>query len=190
VVPDYRLYPEVRYPEFLNDGAAAIRWARDHAADYGGDPTRIVLAGHSAGAYNAAMLALDGAFLSEAGVDPSNIKAFAGLSGPYYFLPLDDPATIATFGEYPDLPSTQPSKYVTAASPAGFLAHGGADALVRPSNTEGLGRKLDRAGVAQEVKIYPGLSHADVVVALSRLFRGKAPVLDDMAAFLHAHAGA
>jgi acetyl esterase/lipase len=190
IVPDYRLYPEVRYPAFLKDGAAAIRWARDHAAQYGGDPSRIVLAGHSAGAYNAAMLALDPEFVTAAGVDPANIKAFAGLSGPYYFLPLDDPATITTFGEYPDLPATQPSKYVTATSPAGFFGHGGADALVRPSNSEGLGRKLDRAGVAEEVKIYPGLSHADVVVALSRMFRGKAPVLDDMTAFLHAHAGA
>jgi len=169
VVPDYRLYPEVRYPEFLRDGAAAIRWARDHAAEYGGDPKRIVLAGHSAGAYNAVMLSLDGEFLSEAGVDPANIKAVAGLSGPYYFLPLDDPSTIAAFGEYPD--------------------HGGADTLVKPSNSEGLGRKLGRAGVAQEVKIYPGLSHADVVLALSRLFRGKAPVLDDMTNFLHVHAG-
>jgi acetyl esterase/lipase len=189
IVPDYRLYPEVRYPEFLRDGAAAIRWARDHAAEYGGDPTRIVLAGHSAGAYNAVMLGLDGEFLTAAGVDPANIKAVAGLSGPYYFLPLDDPSTIASFGEYPDLPATQPAKYVTAASPAGFFAHGAGDTLVKPSNSEGLGRKLGRAGVASEVKIYPGLSHADVVVSLSRMFRGKAPVLDDMTAFLHDHAG-
>jgi len=189
IVPDYRLYPEVRYPEFLRDGAAAIRWARDHAAEYGGDSKRIVLAGHSAGAYNAVMLAMDGEFLSAAGVDPSNIKAVAGLSGPYYFLPLDDPSTIATFGEYPDLPATQPAKYVTASSPAAFFAHGDKDTLVRPSNSAGLGRKLERAGVAQEVKIYPGQSHADIVVALSRLFRGKAPVLDDMTAFLRAHAG-
>ena len=189
IVPDYRLYPEVRYPEFLRDGAAAIRWARDHAAEYGGDPKRIVLAGHSAGAYNAVMLALDGEFLSAAGVDPANIKAVAGLSGPYYFLPLDDPSTIATFGEYPDLPATQPAKYVSASSPPAFFAHGAGDTLVKPSNSEGLGRKLGRAGVAQEVKVYPGLSHADIVVALSRLFRGKAPVLDDMAAFLRTHAG-
>ncbi|HEX4184028.1 MAG TPA: alpha/beta hydrolase [Caulobacteraceae bacterium] len=190
IVPDYRLYPEVRYPDFLHDGAAAIRWARDHAAEYGGDPHRIVLAGHSAGAYNAAMLALDGEFVSAAGVDPSNIKAFAGLSGPYYFLPLDDPTTIATFGDYPDLPATQPSKYVTPSSPAAFLGHGSIDRLVWPSNSEGLGRKLGRAGVAEEVKVYPGLNHADMVVALSRLFRGKAPVLDDMTTFLHAHAQA
>lgn len=189
IVPDYRLYPEVRYPEFLRDGAAAIRWARDHAAEYGGDPKRIVLAGHSAGAYNAVMLALDGEFLTEAGVDPANIKAVAGLSGPYYFLPLDDPSTIATFGQYPDLPATQPAKYVTASSPPAFFAHGDKDTLVKPSNSAGLGRKLDRAGVAEEVKIYPGLSHADVVVALSRLFRNKAPVLDDMTAFLRTHAG-
>ena len=189
IVPDYRLYPQVRYPAFLRDGAEAIRWARDHAAQYGGDPNRIVLAGHSAGAYNAVMLAMDGEFLRAAGVDPANIKAVAGLSGPYYFLPLDDPSTIATFGEYPDLPATQPAKYVTASSPPGFFAHGGADTLVKPSNSQRMSRALARVGVATEVKIYPGLSHADIVVALSRLFRGKAPVLDDMTAFLHAHAG-
>ena len=119
IVPDYRLYPEVRYPAFLQDGAAAIRWAQDHASEYGGDPKRIVLAGHSAGAYNAVMLGMDSEFVTAAGVDPTAIKAVAGLSGPYYFLPLDDPSTIATFGEYPDLPATQPAKYVTAASPAG-----------------------------------------------------------------------
>jgi acetyl esterase/lipase len=190
IVPDYRLYPEVRYPAFLQDGAAAIRWARDHAGEFGGDPTRIVLAGHSAGAYNAAMLALDGEFVSAAGVDPSNIKAFAGLSGPYYFLPLDDPATIAAFGGYPNLPATQPSKYITSSSPPGFLGTGSNDPLVAPSNTEGLGRKLGRAGVAEEVRVYPGLNHEDMVVALSRLFRGKAPVLEDMTTFLHVHAKA
>src|SRR5204862_3568289 len=88
VIADYRLYPEVKYPDFLDDGAQAVRWAADNAARFGGDPGRIVLAGHSAGAYNAAMLAFDGRYLAAAGVDPSHVKAMAGLSGPYDFLPL------------------------------------------------------------------------------------------------------
>lgn len=187
VVPDYRLFPQVRYPEFLKDGAAAVRWVRDHAGDYGGDPDRLVLAGHSAGAYNAMMLALDPAFLTGAGVDPRIIKAVAGLSGPYYFLPFDVPSTRNAFGAYADPPATQPFNHVSAASPPAFLAHGGRDTLVQPRNALALGKALARAGRPVEVKVYPGLGHADTVLALSRPFRGKAPVLSDMAAFLHAH---
>jgi acetyl esterase/lipase len=190
VVADYRLYPEVRYPDFLQDCAAAVRWARDNAEKYGGDPRRIVLAGHSAGAYNAVMLALDGEFLKAAGVEPSNIKAVAGLSGPYYFLPLQAQSTTETFGQYPDLPATQPAKYVTASAPPMFFGHGEKDTLVNPNNSVGLARKLDRAGVTTEVKVYPGLSHVDPMLALSRPFRNKGPVLDDMTAFLQAHSGA
>lgn len=89
IVPDYRLYPEVRYPLFLEDGALAVRWARDNAGRFGGDPNRLVLAGHSAGAYNAVELALDRAFLNAAGVDPKIVRGVAGLAGPYDFLPLD-----------------------------------------------------------------------------------------------------
>jgi acetyl esterase/lipase len=190
VVPDYRLFPQVRYPEFLKDCAAAVRWTRDQAADYGGDPDRLVLAGHSAGAYNAMMLALSPEFLTAAGVDPKTIKAVAGLSGPYYFLPFDVPSTRDSFGAYADPPATQPLNHVSAASPPAFLAHGGKDTLVQPRNAFALGKALARAGRPVEVKIYPGLGHADTVLALSRPFRGKAPVLSDMAAFLHAHADA
>ena len=190
LVADYRLVPEVRYPAFVQDGALAVRWARDHAAEYGGDPRRIVLAGHSAGAYNAAMLALDGEFLKAAGVEPSTVKAVAGLSGPYYFLPLQASSTTEAFGHYPDLPATQPAKYVTAASPPMFFGHGDKDTLVNPNNSVGLSRKLERAGVATEVKLYTGLSHVDPMLALSRAFRGKAPVLDDVTAFLQAHSAA
>ena len=189
VIPDYRLVPQVRYPAFLQDGAAAVRWARDHAADYGGDPRRIVLVGHSAGAYNAMMLALDGEFLRAAGVDPANIKAAVGLSGPYDFLPLNVGWTIAAFGDYPNLPATQPINYATTASPPTFLAHGARDTLVSPKNTITLGRRLEQAGAVVEVKLYPGLRHQDTMLALSRMFRGKAPVLDDIAAFIKLHAG-
>jgi acetyl esterase/lipase len=90
IVPDHRLVPEVRYPDFLRDCAAAVRWALGEAGRYGGDSNRIVLVGHSAGAYNAAMLALDPGLL---GADRAAIRGFAGLAGPYDFLPLDDAST-------------------------------------------------------------------------------------------------
>jgi len=88
VIPDYRVYPEVRYPAFLRDNARAVAFAKQHAAEWGGDPGRLFLIGHSAGAYNAAMLALDRRWLGEVGLDPRrDLAGFVGLAGPYDFLP-------------------------------------------------------------------------------------------------------
>ncbi|HEX3363636.1 alpha/beta hydrolase [Phenylobacterium sp.] len=189
VVPDYGLYPAVRYPGFLEDGARAVRWAQDHATAYGGDPGRIVLVGHSAGAYNAAMIALDRRYLTAAGVNPRHIKALAGLSGPYDFLPLTDPIAIRTFGEATDLAQTQPTSFVTSDSPPAFLATGDQDTIVFPRNTVKLAAKLRAAGVEVQEEHYPDIDHVRMVLALSRPFRGRAPVLQQMSEFLHAHAG-
>jgi acetyl esterase/lipase len=184
IVPDYRLYPAVRYPSFLEDGALAVRWAVEHARALGGDPDRIVLVGHSAGAYIAAMLALDDRYLKSAGVDPRVVRAFAGLSGPYDFLPLDGPITRQTFGEAPDLPGSQPTAHVRAGAPPAFLATGDADTTVKPRNTAALAAALRAKGVAVEERHYAGLNHVDTVLALSKPLRGKAPVLAEMTGFL------
>jgi acetyl esterase/lipase len=189
VVADYRLVPEARYTDFLADGAGAVRWACDNATSYGGDGSRILLAGHSAGAYNAAMVALDPRYLRQAGVNPRNIRAFAGLSGPYDFLPLDPGTAQEVFGAEPDKPATQPISFVRPSSPPAFLATGDQDTTVRPKNTVALAAKLRAAGVPVEEHIYPGLDHADTLLALSRPFRGKAPELAEMTAFLKRHAG-
>jgi acetyl esterase/lipase len=186
VVPDYRLYPEVRFPSFLDDCAQAVRWAVDHAASLGGDPSRLVLVGHSAGAYNAAMLALDPRYLSNAGVAPGAIKAFAGLSGPYAFLPLDGPVTRQTFGEAADLEATQPMTYARRDAPPAFLATGDKDTTVRPRNTRKLAAALRDKGARVEERHYAGLDHAGTVLALSRPFRRKSTLLADMTAFLKA----
>lgn len=188
IVADYRLYPEVRYPAFLEDGAQAVRWASGHAREYGGDPDRLVLVGHSAGAYNAVMLGLDGRYLRAAGVDPRKVKAVAGLSGPYDFLPLDGPITRRTFGETSDLTATQPTAHVTRESPPAFLATGDADTVVYPRNTTALARKLRDAGVPVEERHYAGVDHVRMILALSRPLRGRAPVLDEMTGFLQRHA--
>lgn len=187
IVADYRLYPDVRFPAFLEDCALAVRWAADNAAQYGGDPGRIVLTGHSAGAYNALMVGLDTRYLVAAGVDPRVIKGLGGLAGPYDFLPLDGPITRRTFGEAPDLTATQPVTYAGPASPPTFLATGDADTTVYPRNTVHLAKALRAAGVAVEEQHYPGLDHADIVLALSRPLRGRAPVLNQMTAFLKAN---
>ncbi|MBE7198702.1 MAG: alpha/beta hydrolase [Parafilimonas terrae] len=184
VLPDYRLYPQAKFPDFLQDGAAAIAWVRDNIAAYGGDPRRIVLAGHSAGAYNAVMLGLDPRYLTAAGVDPKVIRAVAGLSGPYDFLPLDTDTTIKVFGQAPNLAETQPGTFVGPLSPPAFLATGDADKTVKPRHTASLAARLRAANVPVQERIYKGLDHHDTLLALSVTFRSKAPELAEMSAFL------
>jgi acetyl esterase/lipase len=143
-----------------------------------------VLVGHSAGAYNAAMLALDPRWLGRAGVPGSPVRALAGLSGPYDFLPLDGPITRRTFGEAQDLEATQPTRFAAPGAPAAFLATGDADTTVFPRNTRRLAAALRQAGGRVEERHYAGLNHADTVLALSRPLRGKAPLLTEMTGFL------
>lgn len=180
VIPDYRLVPEVVYPGFVEDGAAAVRWARSHARDYGGDGDRVVLAGHSAGAYIAAMLAVDGRWL---GSDRKALRGLVGLAGPYDFAPFDVGASKAAFGRWPDPADTQPVTHADASAPPALLLTGAEDTTVRPRNSEALAAALQKAGVPAEVKRYPGIGHVGILTAVARPFRGKAPVVQDMAAF-------
>lgn len=180
LVPDHRLVPEVRYPDFLGDCASAVRWARREAGRFGGDGERIVLVGHSAGAYNTAMLALDPGLL---GADRTAIRGFAGLAGPYDFLPLDDSSTIAAFGSWPRLAETQPVGHVAAGAPPALLLHGADDVRVKPRHSRALATRLQAAGGEVELKFYPGLGHIGILTAFALPFRRKAPVLADVARF-------
>jgi acetyl esterase/lipase len=180
VVPDYRLVPEVRYPDFLLDCAAAVRWARRHSGAYGGDGERIVLTGHSAGAYNALMLALDPELL---GADRSALRGVAGLAGPYDFLPLDDSATIGAFGRWPDPDETQPVRRAAPGAPPALLLHGTDDARVKPRNSQKLAARLREAGNDVRLKLYPRLGHVEILTALALPFRRRSPVLADLASF-------
>jgi acetyl esterase/lipase len=188
VVPDYRLVPSVRYPAFLQDAAAAVAWTRANAARLGGDADRIVLAGHSAGAYLAVMLALDARWLAAAGADADAVKAVAGLAGPYDFYPFTTDASRQAFGQAAEPAATQPVNHARADAPPLWLAAGTADTIVRPRNSESLARRQRSLGGRVAFVQYDGLDHYDIVMALSRPFRGKAPVLDDAAAFLLAAA--
>lgn len=187
VVPDYRLVPAVRFPTFLQDCALAVKWARDHAADFGGDPARITLAGHSAGAYNAAMLALDGHFLRDVGVDPKIIRAAALLAGPYNFAPFDVGAAQNAFGAWPNVAQTQPISFARADAPPLLLMQGTGDDTVRPHNAGDLAVRLKAVGAPVALKLYPGKSHNDLVMGLSKPFRGNAPSLADSVVFLKLH---
>jgi acetyl esterase/lipase len=187
VVPDYRLYPEVQYPAFLQDCAKAFAWTVGHAPKLQGDG-RIFLMGHSAGAYNAAMLALDASLLEAAGTSPARITGFIGLAGPYDFLPTVDPAVIAVFKSR-DNPATQPVNYVHAHIPPMFLAAGASDTTVKPQNTLSLAEHARKVGGQALVKIYPGLGHIGLILAIAPAFQWTAPVLADIAAFIHGQTG-
>jgi acetyl esterase/lipase len=189
VVADYRLVPEVRFPDFLDDGALALAWVRDNIARHGGDPARIGLAGHSAGAYNALMLALEPRVLGRAGVDPRLIKAVVGISGPYDFFPWRSAEAEAAFGAWPDPKATQPVNFARAGAPPMLLLTGADDSTVRPTNTTAMAARLKAAGASVSTRLYPGLGHIDILTGMSRLLRQRGTALDDMDAFFKARLG-
>ena len=188
VLADYRLFPEVKFPDFLHDSARAFAWVEKNITRFGGDPRRIVLAGHSAGAYNAAMLAFDPAYLRAAGADPASVKAFVGLAGPYDFIPMTNAISKQVFG-FPDTPpQTQPINFVPgspgARLPPVLLLTAPDDTTVRPGNSERLAAKLRAAGGEVKEISYSGLDHRRIVGALAAPLRGLAPVLADVTAFV------
>lgn len=187
VLADYRLYPQVRYPAFLQDGAQAVAWTYRHIADYGADPTRLYLMGHSSGAYNAAMLALDPSLLAAQGLSPSLIKGWIGLAGPYDFLPIANQDVRPVFF-YPDSPpDSQPINHVSRGAPPALLMASSKDSLVNPQrNTGGLATTLRRAGVPVQEFYFSRTNHGTLVAALSRPLRGLAPVLDRVTEFVGA----
>jgi acetyl esterase/lipase len=190
MIPDYRVFPEVRFPSFVEDAALAVRWARDHAAEYGGDPERIVLMGHSAGAQIAAMLAFDRHYLGAVGLDPRrDVKGLIGLAGPYDFLPLRSPVLKEIFGPESGLAATQPINFVDGGAPPTLLATGDGDTSVKPGNSTRLAARIREHGGTVEVKIYPGISHRTLIGAFSLPLRPLAPVLRDVAQFIEETTG-
>lgn len=186
VLADYRLYPQVRYPDFLRDCATALAWGLENASNFGGDPKRVFVMGHSAGAYNAAMLALDPRWLAAHAHSPAALAGFIGLAGPYDFLPIKNLDVQPVFF-HPNYPSgSQPIHYVNAAAPRSFLAAASSDTLVDPTrNTVALATRLEAAKVPVTLKLYPRVNHLTLVGAISLPLRWMAPVLDDVAAFIN-----
>lgn len=185
LVADYRLYPQVRYPEFLQDCAAALAWALDRSRALGADPRRVHVMGHSAGAYNAAMLAMDARWLAARGHAPAELAGFIGLAGPYDFLPSGNPDVQPVFFHPSVPPGAQPVEWAGAATPRSFLGAARSDALVDPQrNTLALATRLQAAGVPVTLRLYDGVNHVTLAGALARPLRWLAPVLDDVAAFV------
>lgn len=168
-IPNFRLYPEVRFPDFVADAALALRHLN----------RPMVLCGHSSGAHVAMLLALDPAWRV------AGLRGAIGLAGPYDFLPLDDPLHERILGNPVGLAATQPINFAHGAGPPLLLMTGDADTTVRPRNTVALAAARRAAGgVVREVH-YPGMGHIGIIAALSAPLRPfRPPVLDEMAGFV------
>ena len=185
-IADYRLYPQVRYPVFLADGAQAFAYLHDHVTEHGLNPQRIFLAGHSAGAYIAVMLAADQAYLRQAGASLQWVRGVIGIAGPYDFLPLQDKALIAIF-EGADRADTQPITYIDGKRPPMLLAAGTDDTVVDPSNTSRMAARLRSFGSPVEEKSYPGIGHIGIILSLVPGLRGTTTLRSDMIRFVESH---
>ena len=187
LVADYRLYPEVRYPEFLNDSAQALAWGLTEAARLGANPKRVFVMGHSAGGYNAAMLALDPRWLGSTGHLPAELAGWIGLAGPYDFFPTDNPDAQPVFfhPNYP--PKAQPIEFGNVHVVPTFLGAPVNDKLVSPTrSTQALAAALSAAGTPVTLQMYERASHTTLIGAFSPPLRWVAPVLDDVAGFIAA----
>lgn len=190
LIADYRLYPDARYPDFLHDSAMATGYALREALRLGGNPRRVYLMGHSAGAYNAAMVALDDRWLKAQGQSPSALAGWVGLAGPYEFLPISNPQAQVVF-HHPNVPpGTQPIDYVRRDTPRAFLGAAHHDHLVSPvRNTTQMAERMKAAGIPVQVKLYEGVDHVTLVASMAWSLRWMSTVLDDVTAFMHADTG-
>jgi len=189
VIPDYRVYPEVSYPSFVQDAAQAVKWAKTHAGEYGGDPAALSLMGHSAGGHIAAMLAYDRRWLNAEGLDPArDLSAFVGISGPYDFLPLHSERLKIIFGPEEARADSQPITHVDGRGPPGLFLTGDADTVVDPGNSRRMAARIVAAGGRSEARFYPGISHSGSITTFLPIMRSKAPILADALAFIREHA--
>ncbi len=181
IIPDYRLYPAVRFPAFVQDGAQAVRWTSDRV---GSD--MLFVMGHSAGAHIALLLMTNTPYLAAAGVDRMKLRGVIGLSGPYDFLPLTSAKLIDIFGGANN-PEMEAITFAKAPLPPALLIHSTADDTVYPRNSEHLAAAWRKAGAPVELTLYPGVSHIDVVASFADLLQSRAPTRADVLAWLDAH---
>ncbi|MEO8461406.1 MAG: alpha/beta hydrolase [Dokdonella sp.] len=176
VLPDYRTYPQVKFPAFMEDAANAVAWICQHASEIGGDPSRIFIAGHSAGAHIAGLLGTDGRYLQAVGITPKDLAGVIGVAGPYDFLPFTDDWMVDIFGSDAESQTrSQPINFVDGDEPPFLLIYGGDDKVVWPRNSENLAVKLRQHGESVRLVKIPGIGHFRILGGFR--FSGVAPEL-------------
>lgn len=184
-VANYRLYPQVTYPDFLVDSAKAVSAIQKQLqqTQYKAmqPASQVVLMGHSAGAYNAAMLALDDHWLAAERLDRRKVvKGWIGMAGPYdlYPIALKDVQPVFHHPNYPA--QSNPIDFVTGVDdiPALLMAPSDDEVVSTERNTYALGKKLKDAGEKTKVVTVEGTSHATLVGTLSPIlfFKGSSMV--------------
>lgn len=183
VIPDYRKYPQVRFPVFVEDGAKTLAWVSDHIGRWHGNPARIHVVGHSAGAHIGALLAADPHYLADVGKDRSlTIRCFAGLAGPYAFTP-DEPDLEDMFGPPSHYPNMQITTFIDGTQPPMLLLYGDQDRAVKYANLQKLEQRIMQRGGCVRSRVYTDTDHTDLIGALSWWNRRRVPIVDDITQF-------
>jgi acetyl esterase/lipase len=186
ILPDYRLAPDHPFPAFVEDAASAVRWARDHAEEFGGDPNRIYISGHSAGGHNALMLALDPRYLDAVGLAPSDLSGVVSLAGPTGSENLRGKALKGAFPRA--IPEDAFSPVALAArhaemAPPILLMIGLDDDVIHASSVARLADAIRTGGGSVTVKAYPGIGHIGLMLGFAAPFEGSSDAADDLARF-------
>ena len=166
-VMNYRLAPRHPYPDYVQDGALALRWLQDNASRYGGNGARLYVMGHSAGAFNAVELVDNERWLREAGVPIANVKAVVGIAGPYDY----DFRQFKSRTAFPaggDPANIMPSRHVREGAPPHLLLVAGNDGTVDPSNGLKMKAALEARKIPLTFTVLPGVNHITVIGAMSR----------------------
>lgn len=184
VVPNYRVYPEVKFPDVMQDPASAAKWVKTNITAYGGDDNQIFLVGHSAGAHLLTMLALNPEYLNQRNLSPTDFAGYVGLAGPYDFLPLTSARLKEIFGPEETQWKSQPIHYANGNNPSMLLLVGLKDGVVWPRNTFNLANKIREQQGSVEVVEFPDYGHIDMVAKLAKPFRGNSRLLDVIDTYL------
>ena len=179
VIPDYRKYPDVKFPVFVQDGAKAVAWTIDNISSYGGNASKLHISGHSSGAHIGALVSVNPEYLRAEGKDRSMIRDFVGLSGPYAFIPDEDDLK-DMFGPPERYPLMQVSTFIDGTQPPMLLLYGAKDTLVHMINIDRVKNAVDEEGGDLQVKIYSELDHVWMIGSLAWFGKNKSTVLQDM----------
>ncbi|MDA3922139.1 MAG: alpha/beta hydrolase [Salinisphaera sp.] len=184
VLPNYRLWPQVKFPAFVDDGAAAVAWTKNHIGAYKGDACHLFIAGHSAGAQIGALITMDGHYLANAGMSKHDVSGFIGMAGPYDFAPMTTPVFKKIFAPESNWPASQPINFAGSDDPPMLLLQGEADHTVKPGNTTNLAARVNASGGHAKVKMYPGVNHVMLLAPLAAVLRFKGDELDQIVDFV------
>lgn len=180
----YRLVPGGEFPAMLEDSAQGVAWAARAAPAHDIGDHGIVLMGHSAGAYNVLMLGLDPQWLGQADVPQSEISGIVSLAGPTDFYPFTSDSARAAFGAADPIVQTQPITFARGDAPPILLLTGTEDTSVKPRNSRVLAEAITAKGGTAEKEEFAGMSHAGIIMALSKPFAQGGKLTDPIVRFI------